>query len=439
MAYLARWALEAPPEKQALRVFKRRFALHFGSVVCGWRTLFGNCRLVSFEKFKKACCVLQFADRAAEYWSELDIGLGGCISLFEMDPDTTVLLAKLHARIAAVLDGQRPEDVAADVVFQRLTTVANLRAPDRMDIQQFRLMAKSLGLTDAEAGRAFNCLDIKGGRNPPALVTVKDVAWLKGLSALVDIEAVVLPPTCSPLDELEEDWRTPEPQEAEASSPSSPRRPAETHAAPRVALKVANAAAVGRTSSTAKVAAAAKAAPPPRAARGAPAGPKRAAATPAAAAAAGGALLAAAGGAVASGRGSRGGRPEEARAALGGDAAEAAADAAPAPAPPGGEGEEPEAAVGARADEAADAEGEEEGIEEDEDGKDAVEEEATDTEEDEEEQEEEEEEDEGQKDTDEEEAEGEEWVDGAVEDEAEDEPEDAEAGVGLQDDVEEAF
>merc|ERR1740121_2079360 len=100
-------------------------------------------------------------------------------------------------------------------------------------------MAKSLGLSDTEAGRAFSNLDIKGGRNPPAFVTVKDVAWLKGLSAMVDIEAAILPTTSSPPDELEEDWRATEPLEAEVSSPSSPRRPPETRAAPKAAPKAA--------------------------------------------------------------------------------------------------------------------------------------------------------------------------------------------------------
>merc|ERR1719346_414562 len=96
VVYLAHTVLMSPPEGHSLRSFRRHLARRYGSTISGWRRLAGDSRLLDFETLREACQELKCRDHAPEYWDEMDSGRAGTISLFELDPEATMLLVKMH-------------------------------------------------------------------------------------------------------------------------------------------------------------------------------------------------------------------------------------------------------------------------------------------------------------------------------------------------------
>jgi len=192
VAYLARTVLESPSEGHGLRLFRRHLARRFGSCACGWRrSLPTNSRWLSFERFRDICHALKCREHAPEYWSELDSGRGGVISLFELDPEAVAALAKFRAKVLMLVESNA---VDTETLFAKLTWNMKLISPGRMELHEFRSAVKAFGLTGADADRVFSYLDHQGGshHNPPASVTVADFDWLRRLPSIVDTEALLL-------------------------------------------------------------------------------------------------------------------------------------------------------------------------------------------------------------------------------------------------------
>eukprot|EP00933_Yihiella_yeosuensis_P080212 TRINITY_DN93614_c0_g1_i1.p1 TRINITY_DN93614_c0_g1~~TRINITY_DN93614_c0_g1_i1.p1 ORF type:complete len:736 (+),score=171.92 TRINITY_DN93614_c0_g1_i1:298-2208(+) len=192
--YVARWSLDSPADSHNCRIMRRHCVRHFGSSVGAWRRAFGNNRLVSFSQFRDICKELKCREHATEYWQELDSGRGGCVSLFELDPEAVALLEKLFCRVLALCDVKSPDDIDIDSMWQRLTFCVRPQKEGRLEIQEWRAVLKPLGLRTEEANALFNSLDAGGGNhlNPPAHITVADIRWLKNIPALLDLEAVNL-------------------------------------------------------------------------------------------------------------------------------------------------------------------------------------------------------------------------------------------------------
>lgn len=132
-------------------------------------------------------------EHATEFWQALDVTLGGCISVFELDPMATSLLIKLRSRIIA-MNPQAAVQLDAAHAFARLSVMARPTKLGHLQNVQFRAVVKPLGLSVNDADLAFKCLDYHGGNDQAgqASITVKDIDWLLRLPSLVDIEAVML-------------------------------------------------------------------------------------------------------------------------------------------------------------------------------------------------------------------------------------------------------
>jgi hypothetical protein len=190
--------LVRPAVTHDLRVFRCHLAKRFGSTVCAWRRVLGNCRLLSFQKFREVCQQLKCGEHTSEFWQRLDDTLGGCISLFEIEPQGTALLIKLRAQMLAMsgaaVDKSSSDQRAnvAEAIFQRMSYMVRPKVPGHLDLQEFRVIAKPMGLSIDEANVAFSYLDYHGGHKPPATISVRDIDWLLRLPALVNVEAVLL-------------------------------------------------------------------------------------------------------------------------------------------------------------------------------------------------------------------------------------------------------
>jgi len=136
-------------------------------------------------------------------WQDLDPGLSGTISLFEVDPDAVSLLIRLRARIVALLNNSLQHDSDADALFARLTFHIRPARPGQLDAHEFRSVLKPLGFSAEDADRAFSYLDYHGGSNhaPPATVNKLDLLWLKRLPQLVDVNAITLSSVSKPSEE----------------------------------------------------------------------------------------------------------------------------------------------------------------------------------------------------------------------------------------------
>jgi len=193
LRYLVRHVLTRPKEVHSLTVFRRHLYKHYGSTVIAWRQAMGNNSLATFSAFREVCSELSCRPKATEYWEALDSGFAGNISLFELDPDAVVLLAKFHARLLGLVD-----DAEADVetLFKKLLgrTISKLNTPGKLDGPEFRSVVKVLGFNRCEADSLFQYLDGQGGRNraPPATVSLLDIAWLKKLPLLVHLDSAML-------------------------------------------------------------------------------------------------------------------------------------------------------------------------------------------------------------------------------------------------------
>eukprot|EP00405_Crypthecodinium_cohnii_P035319 CAMPEP_0206525784 /NCGR_PEP_ID=MMETSP0325_2-20121206/269_1 /ASSEMBLY_ACC=CAM_ASM_000347 /TAXON_ID=2866 /ORGANISM="Crypthecodinium cohnii, Strain Seligo" /LENGTH=483 /DNA_ID=CAMNT_0054020689 /DNA_START=194 /DNA_END=1645 /DNA_ORIENTATION=- len=194
--YLAKWSLYKVKERHSATVFRRHIANRFGSTVVGWRNVFGNGAWVEFAKFRDICAKLAYRNRTCEFWQEFDSGLAGNITLFQLDPDAVVLLARFYARLMGLVQDDSEADV--EVLFGKLTARNLIKqvTPGKLELHEFRTVLLPLGFTKPESELLFSYLDQKGGNNtmPPATITAKDIAWLKRLPEIVDIDSIMLTP-----------------------------------------------------------------------------------------------------------------------------------------------------------------------------------------------------------------------------------------------------
>eukprot|EP00443_Scrippsiella_acuminata_P042343 CAMPEP_0115207678 /NCGR_PEP_ID=MMETSP0270-20121206/20838_1 /TAXON_ID=71861 /ORGANISM="Scrippsiella trochoidea, Strain CCMP3099" /LENGTH=1441 /DNA_ID=CAMNT_0002621275 /DNA_START=33 /DNA_END=4355 /DNA_ORIENTATION=+ len=194
--YLAQWVLFRPKDSHGAIVFRRHLARRYGSTVNAWRMALGDDSLVDFLTFRQCCQNLAYRDQTVEYWSALDAGLAGNISLFELDSDAVMLLAKFYGRLMGLVSNDSEADV--DTLFAKLTikSAVKLSKQGSLEAHEFRQVVKPLGFGPVDADLLFCYLDSKGGANhaPPATVTLDDIAWLSNLPALVDIDSVMLTP-----------------------------------------------------------------------------------------------------------------------------------------------------------------------------------------------------------------------------------------------------
>eukprot|EP00443_Scrippsiella_acuminata_P042059 CAMPEP_0115289562 /NCGR_PEP_ID=MMETSP0270-20121206/63575_1 /TAXON_ID=71861 /ORGANISM="Scrippsiella trochoidea, Strain CCMP3099" /LENGTH=1481 /DNA_ID=CAMNT_0002706749 /DNA_START=54 /DNA_END=4496 /DNA_ORIENTATION=- len=192
--YFIKWSLHRPKEIHALTVFRRQLSRRHGSSIVAWRRLFGTATQLNFNSFRETCGKLNVRDRTVEFWQELDPTRSGRISLFEVDQEGIVLLAKLLGRILALDPDKEPKD--GEEMFQRLTTKAMMKVmrPGHMDCHEFRTACKPLGFNPTEADRMFSSLDAHGGcqSQPPTTICVHDLAWLRRLPCFVDLPSVTL-------------------------------------------------------------------------------------------------------------------------------------------------------------------------------------------------------------------------------------------------------
>jgi len=175
MAYLGRWILNSQTQSHGLRVWHKHLAKRFGSAV---------------SKETKS------GPHATEYWQELDIGRGGSISLFELDPQLVCMLAMFRARLLKLAGTNEP---SPEELWHRLSLCVNgqLQRPDRMIISEFSMaLTRALGFSSTDARLIFDALDSEGGQtcNPPGHVRSLDITWLNKLPILVDLDAVALRP-----------------------------------------------------------------------------------------------------------------------------------------------------------------------------------------------------------------------------------------------------
>mmetsp|Transcript_51903 Transcript_51903/g.151142 ORF Transcript_51903/g.151142 Transcript_51903/m.151142 type:complete len:1274 (+) Transcript_51903:87-3908(+) len=194
--YLVQWTLQRPKENHSVTVFKKHLARRFGSTVVAWRKVLGNGRLAPFGKFREACQLVGQRPRTVEYWQSLDSSKAGCLSLFELDPEATILLIKVYWRICGLATPEQMADPNA--LFHRLTSRLKLVNPGKVQAHEFRRLLKPLGFSPIESDRIFACLDAHGGDGciPPATVTPVDIGWLQRLPKLVDFESAMLRNAC---------------------------------------------------------------------------------------------------------------------------------------------------------------------------------------------------------------------------------------------------
>mmetsp|Transcript_16956 Transcript_16956/g.45259 ORF Transcript_16956/g.45259 Transcript_16956/m.45259 type:complete len:1062 (+) Transcript_16956:2328-5513(+) len=192
--YFIKWSLHRPKEIHALTIFRRQLARRHSSSIVAWRRLFGTAPHVDFNAFRETCGKLNVRDRTVEFWQELDPTRSGRISLFEVDQEGIVLLAKLLGRILALAPDDVPRD--GEEVFKSLTRRSMLKVtcPGHMDCHEFRTACRPLGFNPTEADRMFSCLDAHGGCQvqPPATICIHDLAWLLRLPCFVDLPSVTL-------------------------------------------------------------------------------------------------------------------------------------------------------------------------------------------------------------------------------------------------------
>jgi len=191
--HLARWLLASPLESHGLRIFRRQLTKRYGSMVAAWRQSIGNSRQLNFCHFREICQVLKCRENAPEFWTALDPGLGGCISLFELDPDAVTMLLHFRSQVMMHVDS---DDIDGESFFERLCFRLAPAMPGELQDIEFRYLLRGIGISPECANRLFTFLDYHGGSNhrPPARLTAVDLLWLKRLPTLVDGSAATLLP-----------------------------------------------------------------------------------------------------------------------------------------------------------------------------------------------------------------------------------------------------
>jgi hypothetical protein len=176
-----------PPLAHEVRVFKSLFAKKYGSTISGWRREFSSCRLLDYKKFRRVCQIMNYGDRATEFWQGLDPHLGGAICLFDFDPDAVCSLIHLRQRLIALADTGPSSDkgpqLDPDAIFSRLSVLIRPVTLGRLQPQEWRKCLMSIGSSAEEGDKTFKYLDLLN--TPPKTVGVPDIAWLLNLSALV--------------------------------------------------------------------------------------------------------------------------------------------------------------------------------------------------------------------------------------------------------------
>jgi len=193
LKHLVRMVLSTPKCSHNLRVFRCHLAHRYGSTICAWRRYLGGGRLLSFTKFREVCQQLNCGEHSTELWQGLDPSLGGCISMFELDPEATALLVKFRNRMTALADvSNAGKNVDPELLFARLCFLVRPRRVGHLEKQEFRSVTTPLGISKDEAFKVFSHLDHRAGLCHPATITVADTAWLSQLPNLVDANSVTI-------------------------------------------------------------------------------------------------------------------------------------------------------------------------------------------------------------------------------------------------------
>lgn len=193
--YYIKWILTRPKLSRTTTQFKNLLAREFGSLVVAWRTAFGNNQLLDFGTFKKVCAQLSSNLQCVKIWNDLDCGFGGCISVFDLDPDCIVLLAKFYALLAGVMPVEvEPTPEAFFEKLLKFTKPRNNCVGGTIELPSFKHAAKVLGFNTTQSGKLFSGLDGRGGRTlkPPSTVCLKDIAWMRNLPDLCDLDTATL-------------------------------------------------------------------------------------------------------------------------------------------------------------------------------------------------------------------------------------------------------
>eukprot|EP00927_Polykrikos_kofoidii_P015363 TRINITY_DN16815_c0_g1_i1.p1 TRINITY_DN16815_c0_g1~~TRINITY_DN16815_c0_g1_i1.p1 ORF type:complete len:1519 (-),score=314.14 TRINITY_DN16815_c0_g1_i1:179-4546(-) len=192
LLHLVHTVLSKPAPSHDLRVFRCHMAKRNGSSIAAWRRNLGGGRLFSFPRFRELCQSLNCGEHTTEYWQSLDPTLGGCISMFDLDPEAVSLLIKFRARMLALADVSSDKEADPESLFARFSFLVRPRRSGRLERQEFRQVAIPIGLSKEEADKVFSYLDYHAGISHPAAITVMDIAWLNKLPQLIDIDAVIL-------------------------------------------------------------------------------------------------------------------------------------------------------------------------------------------------------------------------------------------------------
>jgi len=186
LVYSARVALAEAPESHGLRIFRQRLAQAFSSTASAWRRM-GHGRLVSFQQFRELCQSVKCREMAPVYWSQLDPGAGGCISLFDLDPEASTLLARARQQLLSMNGHSILGDQA---VFERLAQHSSnlwLEGP------KAEKGLRALGVSTQEAQRVLQHLDLLGDLlAPPGSISAGDFSWLLRLDSMLHLDAVLL-------------------------------------------------------------------------------------------------------------------------------------------------------------------------------------------------------------------------------------------------------
>lgn len=229
LEYLVKWTLNKPRDVHALTVFRRHLKRHYGSAVAAWRLALKDAPLVPFIEFRRVCQQLKQRENTTEFWQGMDSCYAGCISLFELDPDAVVLLARFYQTIGVQTDGLHDGDLFKKLKESYAMNKHKRMAPGveektrakktevevnphalRMEEPEFKQLVKPWGFTGMEAAHLFNYLDRGGGRQQEvgrhlgahtgdcnvgqASITKSDLDWLKKIPQLIHIPAVMVRP-----------------------------------------------------------------------------------------------------------------------------------------------------------------------------------------------------------------------------------------------------
>eukprot|EP00929_Paragymnodinium_shiwhaense_P083530 TRINITY_DN44566_c0_g1_i1.p1 TRINITY_DN44566_c0_g1~~TRINITY_DN44566_c0_g1_i1.p1 ORF type:complete len:1544 (+),score=463.77 TRINITY_DN44566_c0_g1_i1:119-4750(+) len=207
LVYVVKSHLSRPPMPSSVRNLRCHLATHFGSSVSAFRQATGGARTIGFLKFRELCRQLKVIANSTMFFQAVDSGLGGCVGLFELDPQSVWLMLQFRSKLMTFYselhpDPLRPAQEGGPSGIDLVTLINGLvrsqvgrsRVPakDKYELQEFRLLMKPLGMPEVDINKLFALLDSAGGVNasPPDVVTTKDIAWLLRLNQIVDMQAL---------------------------------------------------------------------------------------------------------------------------------------------------------------------------------------------------------------------------------------------------------